>query len=83
MCAAAFSLMRLESPQEHQHDSNKHPPPRLRNKKHLVEKGVSTLFETPRHRPDFMSEGNTNCQIMFESPDHILFEVVYKGPKDQ
>ena len=50
---------------------------------YLSEKGVPLLFDTPRHRPDFSSEGNTYYQIMFESPDRILFEVVYIGPKDQ
>lgn len=45
-------------------------------------KGVAALFETPRHRPDFaQSESDTYYQVMFESPDRILFEVVYTGPK--
>jgi len=44
--------------------------------------GISALFETPRHRPDFSgSEQDTYYQVMFESPDRILFEVVYTGPK--
>ena len=48
----------------------------------LKDKGVPALFETPRHRPDFsMGEGKTYYQVMFESPDHILWEVVYTGPK--
>jgi hypothetical protein len=39
------------------------------------------LFDTPRHRPDFsQSPDHTYYQIMFESPDRILFEVVYTGP---
>jgi catechol 2,3-dioxygenase-like lactoylglutathione lyase family enzyme len=43
---------------------------------------ISPLFETPRHRPEFCgSEEVTYYQVMFESPDHILFEVVYTGPK--
>ena len=46
----------------------------------LKEKGVPSLFDTPRHRPDFSSPGQTYDQIMFESPDQILFEVVYTGP---
>ena len=48
----------------------------------LSERGVELLFETPRHRPEF-SDGadQTYYQVMFESPDHILFEVVYTGPK--
>lgn len=51
--------------------------------KYLTEKGVALLFETPRHRPEFSGEGSTYYQIMFESPDRILFEIVYSGPKDQ
>jgi len=48
----------------------------------LTERGVPLLFEPPRHRPEFaMSEGETYYQIMFESPDRILWEVVYTGPK--
>jgi catechol 2,3-dioxygenase-like lactoylglutathione lyase family enzyme len=42
---------------------------------------VECLFETPRHRPEFSGEGKTYYQVMFESPDHLLFEVVYIGPK--
>lgn len=46
--------------------------------------GVECLFETPRHRPDF-SQGpdQTYYQVMFESPDRILFEVVYTGPLEK
>jgi len=47
----------------------------------LQEKSVTRLFETPRHRPEFSSEGKTYYQVMFESPDKILFEVVFIGPK--
>jgi catechol 2,3-dioxygenase-like lactoylglutathione lyase family enzyme len=49
---------------------------------YLAERGVPALFETPRHRPEF-SHGpeNTYYQVMFESPDRILWEVVYTGPK--
>lgn len=48
---------------------------------YLTEKGRTHLFETPRHRPDFAeSETHTYYQVMFESPDRILFEVVYTGP---
>ena len=44
--------------------------------------GVAGLFETPRHRPEFtQSETETYYQVMFESPDKVLFEVVYTGPK--
>lgn len=49
---------------------------------YLDEHGVERLFETPRHRPDFShSENDTYYQVMFESPDGILFEHVYIGPK--
>ena len=48
----------------------------------LESKDVPPLFETPRHRPEFaMSESETYYQVMFESPDGILFEVVYTGAK--
>ncbi len=43
---------------------------------------VPALFETPRHRPEFTgSPEQTYYQVMFESPDRILFEIVYIGPK--
>ncbi|MBA3944754.1 MAG: VOC family protein [Herpetosiphonaceae bacterium] len=49
---------------------------------YLKQQGVELLFETPRHRPEFsQSAEHTYYQIMFESPDHILFEVVYTGLK--
>ena len=48
---------------------------------YLTENGVALLFNTPRHRPEFSGEGSTYYQIMFESPDRILFEIVYIGPK--
>jgi len=49
---------------------------------YLKEKAVVALFETPRHRPEFASsEKDTYYQVMFESPDRLLFEVVYTGPK--
>ena len=49
---------------------------------YLRERGVALLFETPRHRPEFgQSEQETYYQVMFESPDRILLEVVYTGPK--
>jgi hypothetical protein len=47
----------------------------------LKESGIPHLFETPRHRPEFSEGDNTYYQVMFESPDRILFEVVYTGPK--
>lgn len=49
---------------------------------YLTGANVERLFETPRHRPDFaQSEANTYYQVMFESPDGILFEHVYIGEK--
>ena len=49
---------------------------------YLAKRGAPALFETPRHRPEFSrSEQDTYYQVMFESPDRILFEVVYTGPK--
>ncbi len=51
---------------------------------YLKEHGIQGLFETPRHRPEFCgSTEETYYQVMFESPDRILFEVVYTGPKDK
>ena len=47
---------------------------------YLISKGVAMLFETPRHRHDFMPPPQTYYQIMFETPDRILVEVVYIGP---
>ncbi len=49
---------------------------------YLAERGVELLFETPRHRAEFtQSPEQTYYQVMFESPDRILLEVVYTGPK--
>jgi hypothetical protein len=49
---------------------------------YLQGKGTPLLFETPRHRPEFSrGEDYTYYQIMFESPDRILFEIVYEGLK--
>lgn len=51
-------------------------------KEYLNNKGITMLFDTPRHRPEFTSqEDETYYQIMFESPDKILFEIVYVGKK--
>jgi catechol 2,3-dioxygenase-like lactoylglutathione lyase family enzyme len=48
----------------------------------LKGKGIQWLFETPRHRPEFcQSPEQTYYQVMFETPDRILVEVVYTGPK--
>lgn len=49
---------------------------------HVKSKDIQMLFDTPKHRPEFAhSENETYYQIMFESPDKILFEVVYVGKK--
>lgn len=49
---------------------------------YLTERGVELLFETPRHRAEFsQSADDTYYQVMFETPDRILMEVVYTGPK--
>jgi catechol 2,3-dioxygenase-like lactoylglutathione lyase family enzyme len=49
----------------------------------LEERGIARLFDTPRHRPDFSHDDtSTYYQVMFESPDGILFEHVYIGPKE-
>ena len=47
----------------------------------LKQHAIDCLFETPRHRPEFSGKDETYYQVMFESPDRILFEVVYTGPK--
>ncbi len=48
---------------------------------YLRAQGVRLLFETPRHRPEFAGgEDQTYYQVMFESPDRILLEIVYTGP---
>jgi catechol 2,3-dioxygenase-like lactoylglutathione lyase family enzyme len=50
---------------------------------YVAERGVQHLFETPRHRPDFSGDGpDSYYQVMFETPDRILLEIVYTGPKD-
>lgn len=47
----------------------------------IAERGIPALYETPRHRPDFAwEEGLTYYQVMFDTPDRILVEVVYTGP---
>jgi catechol 2,3-dioxygenase-like lactoylglutathione lyase family enzyme len=47
----------------------------------LTERGIEHLFGTPRHRPEFSSDDKTTYyQVMFESPDKLLFEIVYTGP---
>jgi catechol 2,3-dioxygenase-like lactoylglutathione lyase family enzyme len=50
---------------------------------YLTKRGVELLFETPRHRAEFtQSAEQTYYQVMFETPDRILIEVVYTGLKD-
>jgi catechol 2,3-dioxygenase-like lactoylglutathione lyase family enzyme len=52
--------------------------------RYLQKLAVKALFGTPRHRPEMVSDpSQTMYQVMFESPDRTLFEVVYWGPKDK
>jgi catechol 2,3-dioxygenase-like lactoylglutathione lyase family enzyme len=45
-------------------------------------KGVALLFGTPCDRPEHAdSEDHLYYSAMFESPDRLLLEVVYAGPK--
>lgn len=47
---------------------------------YMQEHGIQPLFGTPCHRPEFSAgTDQTYYQVMFESPDHLLFEVVYIG----
>ena len=49
----------------------------------LTERNIEHLFETPRHRPEFSTdEASTYYQVMFESPDRVLLEIVYTGVKE-
>ncbi len=49
----------------------------------VTEMASDMLFDTPKHRPEFTrDQSETYYQIMFESPDKILFEIVYIGKKD-
>lgn len=42
---------------------------------------ITALFNTPCHRPEFSAgPQETYYQVMFKSPDNLLFEVVYTGP---
>lgn len=48
---------------------------------YLTAHGIAHLFETPRHRPEFAwGDRGTYYQVMFETPDRILAEIVYIGP---
>jgi catechol 2,3-dioxygenase-like lactoylglutathione lyase family enzyme len=50
--------------------------------KFIEAKDIKPLFETPRHRAEFAADENsTYYQVMFESKDGILFEIVYIGAK--
>ena len=49
---------------------------------YLKKHNIQPLFETPRHRPDFSGPGSTYYQVMFETPDKLLLEIVYTGPKE-
>jgi hypothetical protein len=49
---------------------------------YLKKHSIPALFNTPCHRPEFSAgPDKTYYQVMFESPDRILFEVVYTGDK--
>lgn len=48
---------------------------------YLRERGVEFLFGTPRHNEAFSGESSTYYQIMFTTPDTILLEIVYSGPR--
>jgi len=49
---------------------------------YLREQEMQLLFDTPQHRPDFaQGPDQTYYQVMFETPDRILFEIVYIGIK--
>lgn len=48
----------------------------------LKERNVPALFDTPRHRPEFSGGADTTYyQVMFETPDKALFEVMYTGSR--
>jgi catechol 2,3-dioxygenase-like lactoylglutathione lyase family enzyme len=49
---------------------------------YVTGQGIALLFDTPRHRPEFSANAeSTYYQIMFETPDRLLLEIVYMGPK--
>lgn len=47
---------------------------------YLKTQGIHGLFGTPRHHAEFSSDTTDYYQVMFESPDRLLIEVVYTGP---
>ena len=47
---------------------------------YLQKRDIPALFDTPRHRPEFsLNEEYTYYQVMFETPDEILLEIVFEG----
>jgi len=48
---------------------------------YLRDRGAELLYGTPCHRPEYAGEDGVYYSAMFESPDKILLEVVYSGPK--
>jgi hypothetical protein len=40
---------------------------------------ITPMFGTPRYHPEFSRGDDVYFQVMFESPDRILFEVAYIG----
>lgn len=49
---------------------------------YLKDLDIEPLFGTPKYRPEVSGEKEDYYQIMFETPDKILFEILYWGPKD-
>ena len=48
----------------------------------LKSKEIECLFDTPKHRPEFAgSKDETYYQVLFRSPDNVLFEIMYTGKK--
>ena len=47
---------------------------------YLHKRDIPALFDTPLHRPEFSpNEEHTYYQVMFETPDKILLEIVFEG----
>ncbi len=51
----------------------------------MQEQGIAPIFGTPRHRPEFADYSSAPdgdyYHVMFESPDNLLLEVLYVGPR--
>lgn len=51
----------------------------------MADRGIVPLFDTPRHRPEFAEYSSAPdgdyYHVMFESPDMLLLEVLYVGPR--